>query len=188
VDVEAIIERDLGAVIDYTSLDWPPILGSISRRVSDGRYVIVVKEQLADQYPARYRFTLAQEVGHMLLHGDLLGQVRTPEEAEEFHLTLSPEQYRRLESDANWCAGAILLPQQPFREAVHEAYGAWFGKIAQVARVVPEDLLRRVIHNLARLFRVSPDVARIRIERYPFNLDTHIISSAKRQQPFISEG
>jgi hypothetical protein len=188
VDIEVIIERDLDAVIDFTSLDLPAIIGSTSRRVSDGRFVIVVQEELPDRNPNRYRFTLAQEVGHLLLHREMLEGVHTRQQAFELHRSLTAEQYSQLERDANRCAAAILMPQRLFREVAHAAYETWVRKVAQVAHVVPEDLLKRVIDDLAKSFRVSPDAARIRLQQWPLKLDRHIIESAKRRQPFISEG
>ena len=61
VDIEAIIECDLDVLIDYTSVDCFSALGAIARRPSDGRFVIIVKEDLADRDPNRYRYTLATE-------------------------------------------------------------------------------------------------------------------------------
>ena len=188
VDIEAIIERDLDVLIDYTSLQAPTILGCIARRDSDGRFVIVVQEELPDQRPSQYRFTLAQEVGHLLLHRPILESARTAEDAARLHQDLTDEQYQKMEADANRCAGAILLPEANFRAAVHESYETWFHQISQVTRVLAEDLLQRIVRDAAKAFEVSFDAARIRLERYPLSLRDAILQSANRGWPEIREG
>ena len=187
VDIEAIIERDLDVVIDYTSLAWPPILGSISRRSSDGKFVIVVHQEIADHRPTQYRFTLAQEVGHFLLHRVILESVRTPDDAASLHQELTKEQYQMMESQANRCAGSILLPESQLRSAAHEAYASWFHRISQVTRVVPDDLVKRIVRDLAKAFEVSFDAARIRLVHWPVKLWDAILQSAQQGRPEIQE-
>ena len=132
VDIERIIEGPLGILIDYTSLDSFQALGSLNRRVSDGRLVIVVAEELADHNPNRYRFTLAQEVSHWLLHGEILDRVRTQQEAIEFHDSLQPDDYKRLEGSANRCAGAILMPLSQFTASARASYSDWHARLSEV--------------------------------------------------------
>jgi hypothetical protein len=189
VDIETIIERDLDILIDYSSCDCLPAIGAIGRRVSDGRFVIVVSEELADRNPNRYRFTLAQEASHFLLHRGLLESVTSLEEAADLHVSLSPGDYDRLESSANWCAGAILTPQHQFRDAAHDAYALWFARIKEKAGIiVPDFLVKRIIDDLAKSYRVSFQAAKIRLQRWPIKLYDDVLESARRSQPNIGSG
>ena len=186
VDIETIIERDLDVLIDYSACDCFGAIGTIGRRQSDNRLVVVVSEEIADRNPNRYRFTLAQEVGHLLLHESILEAITTPEEALDFHNSLTSEQYERLEYDANWCAGAILMPQRQFKDAVSDAYELWFGKMkSQSDKILLDFLAKRVVDDLAKKYRVSSQAARIRLQRYPIRLYDDILESARRSQPCI---
>jgi len=189
VDIETIMERDLDVLIDYTDAGCLRALGAIGRRSSDGRFVIIVDEQLADRSPCRYRFTLAQEVSHLLLHRDLLESVATVDDAFELQDSLSAEQYAGLEASANRCAAAILMPQRQFRQAAQDAYALWFGRIMSAAGSVPPDpLLKRVIDDLAKLYQVSFQAARIRLQRWPVKVYDDILESARRAQPNVGTG
>lgn len=189
VDVETIIERDLGIGIDYFSHDCVEVIGTIARRKSDGRFVIVVNEAIADNKPNLYRFTLAQELSHFLLHRDILESITTPEEARQFHNSLTARQYTELEAVVNRCAGAILMPQHQFRDAAHDAYERWFSRIkSQIDKVTPDFLVKRVIDDLAKFYRVSFIAAKIRLQNWPIRLYEDIADSASREQPFLSGG
>lgn len=187
VDIETIIERDLDVLIDYSACDCFGTIGTIGRRQSDNRLVIIVSEEIANRNPNRYRFTLAQEVGHLLLHKGILESIATLEDALDFHNSLTRKQYEQLEYDANWCAGSILMPQHQFRDAVFDAYELWFGKIGtHIGKMSPDFLVKRVIDELAKRYRVSSQAARIRLQRYPIRLYDDIFESARRSQPYIS--
>jgi Zn-dependent peptidase ImmA (M78 family)/transcriptional regulator with XRE-family HTH domain len=93
----------------------------------DGRPVIV----FANEDPGdRQRFTLAHELGHLLLHSLRRATVMTNDDAEK---------------EANWFAGALLLPEEAAREAmrppltlttlahVKASFGASIGTCAQRA-------------------------------------------------------
>jgi len=189
VDIETIIERDMGLLIDYSAIDSFHAIGGVARRTSDDRLVILVSEELADRDPNRYRFTLAQELSHLLLHREILDAIRTPGQALDFHNSLTPEQYRHLESDANRCAGAILMPQRQFKDAAHDAYELWFARItATVGKLDPDFFLKRVIDELAKLYQVSAQAARIRLQSWPIRLYQDILESARKHQPSIAPG
>ncbi len=186
VDIETIIERDLDVLLDYSACDSFDTIGTIGRRPSDNRLVVIVSEEIADRNPNRYRFTLAQEVGHLLLHKGILESITIPEEALDFHNSLTSEQYKRLEFDANRCAGAILMPQRQFRDAASDAYELWFGKMkSQSDRILPDFLVKRVIDDLAKIYQVSFQAAKIRLQGWPIKLYDDILESARRSQPHI---
>ena len=189
VDVETIIERDLNVLIDYTACSRLTTEGAIAWRKGDRRFVILVSEALADRYPNRYRFTLAQETSHLLLHKDLLESIITAEQALDLHSSLTAQQYHELESAADLCASALLMPQHQFRAAAHDAYELWFERMrSSVGKVIPDLVLKRVIDDLAKVYRVSFQAAKIRLQRWPIKLREDILQSARRADPFIGTG
>jgi len=191
VDIEMIVEDSMGMLIEVTEVDALAVLGSICRRKSDGRFVIVVDEQTFNHRYKIYRFTLAQEVSHFLLHRQLLDSIRTVDDANRFRESLTEEKYRYLESDANQCAGAILMPQHAFRVAAIESYERWCRKVLQQTGVsLPASakfLQDRVVTDLASQFDVNPRPARIRLQNYPIKLYQRIADSAAKGVPYIEE-
>jgi hypothetical protein len=169
VDIEYIIENDLGVDIDYACLDSEVVIGLIGVR-QDGTFVIVVEEKLADQYPLQYRSTLAQEVGHLVLHGELLKSIRTTEDAMTLHQTLTDPQYALMEQDANLFALAVLMPLKPFTSACIEMFAEWSAQIRLKAGKMNFDfLLGKIVEELARRFRVSNRAAERRLDRLGYS-------------------
>jgi Zn-dependent peptidase ImmA (M78 family) len=179
VDVELIIEAKLGIAIDYTRFD--DFDGTIAKDTVSGRLTIVVNEELANSNPNRYRYTLAQELGHLLLHEELIRQITDLESASYLHEKLSDQAYQTLERDANCCAAAILMPAERFRESSRSSYAKWFRLIHQeIGKTPPGDLQARVVKDLAKLYRVSPQAASIRLQRPPLKLYARIYESAAK--------
>ena len=60
---------------------------------------IYVDEEIYSKRPARYRFTLAHEVGHLILHKDLIAAIhpKTVAEWQNFILNVDQEVYDWLE-------------------------------------------------------------------------------------------
>jgi len=190
VDIEMIVEDSLGMLIEVTEVEGFTVLGSICRRKSDGRFVIVVDESTFNRRYKIYRFTLAQEVSHFLLHRELLDAIRTVDDANHFRESLTEQQYRYLESDANRCAGAILMPQRAFCVVAHESYERWCKKVLQTgvglstsARFIQD----HVVADLASAFDVNPKPARIRLQNHPIKLYKRIADSAARGLSYIAE-
>jgi hypothetical protein len=191
VDIEQIVERELDVLIDITRAESFRVLGSICRRVSDDRLVIVVSEHTIDQSPKVYRFTLAQEVGHLLLHRRIIDALWTPDDVLAFQNSVTPQQYRYLESDVNRCAGAILMPQRQFRDAAHASYARWCKRVGQAGQRIETSgkfLQKAVVADLAKLYDVNPKPAEIRLRNSPIKLYARILTSASKGLTYIDEG
>jgi hypothetical protein len=70
----------------------------------------------------RFRFTLAHELGHRVLHKELYdaASYETPEGWLAFQGSISREDYGRYEFQASCFAGMLLLPKAPFAALVSE--------------------------------------------------------------------
>lgn len=183
VDIELIIESDLDVRIDYAFLDSKRVIGLIGVR-EDGGFTIVVDEKLADEQPLVYRSTLAQEVGHLVLHKDLLA-VRTFEQASVLHGALSEAQYTEIERDANIFALAVLMPTNCFIDAAMSLYSDWFARIiAKVHRVDADYLLGKITEELAKRFQVTLKAVGMRL--LSLKLQPAILDSAHKAIPNIN--
>jgi hypothetical protein len=186
VPIEAIIEDRLEIMIDFVHHDDINFIGSIGR-LSDGRWMIVVDADLVDTNPNRYRFTLAQELIHLLLHRSVLEAIETWEEAQQFMASLTEKDYsHRIEGPANKCAAAISMPQREFHDEAYLSYQRWYEKVEAAAVIVPEFIQKRVVDDLARHFRVSAPSAKIRLQNWPIRLYEAITDCAAKHLPFLS--
>lgn len=97
-----------GAVIAYHPLDADKLDSLSSYDERDGRpYIIVGTEKSS---AARWRFDLAHELGHLLLHQRV---TKTQWNTSEI--------FKRIEEQANRFAGAFLLPFEAFSEELYAA-------------------------------------------------------------------
>lgn len=162
IHIELIVERmgidivpvpNLQAVYDvdaYTTSDLREI------HVDEGVYLTRI---------ARYRFSLAHEVGHIRLHGDLFrGRAfKSGEEWKFFISSISDEQYGYLEFQANEFAGQVLLPLKEMLQDVERCKATILQNAPEVAQD-PDAYREFVAACLAQRYEVSPQTARIRMD------------------------
>jgi len=111
VPIEEIAEVDMG-------IEILPIPGfrerfTIEGYISNDLATLVVDEGMMKKNPSRYRFTIAHEIGHYLLHGDFIRK-EFPNNAMDWKQRLLKRDaalHTRLETQANRIAGAILVPR-----------------------------------------------------------------------------
>jgi Zn-dependent peptidase ImmA (M78 family) len=104
VDVQKLAE-ELGATVQLERLDSN--VSAILLRSPDGRATIGVN---AEHHPNRRRFSIAHEIGHLLLHDDSPG-VFVDEYMVHFRADASSRQTDPKEIEANYFAGALLMPE-----------------------------------------------------------------------------
>ena len=130
--------RNYGGRIVYQPFQWADAEVSGTIYVHGKQNFDIVLTQGTS--PARERFTIAHEFGHYILHSNQ-GQhpMVAPRMATEQSIA------RRLEWEANWFAGGMLMPSGVFRQAFRDEGG---------------DLLR-----VAQKFQVSVAAARVRAKQ-----------------------
>ena len=116
VDIEAIAEFNLGLnIFPFPNLQQTfDIEGFISGDLN----VIYVDEFIYYQRPARYRFTLAHEIGHYVFHSDLIASFHPQSVADwsTFVLGIDEETYGWLEWQAYSFAAAVLVPRVSLKQ------------------------------------------------------------------------
>ena len=127
---------------------------------------IRIDEFVYNHRPNRYRFSLAHELGHRVLHADVYQQFKFSDVASWKHVmtdVIPLDQYRYLEWHANSFAGLILVPAAELRQAFFDdvekgqANGIDFDEPGTGARELVEA-------HLANFFEVSAEVIHKRIE------------------------
>lgn len=161
VDIELITERDLGIqIIPFASLQ---LLYGIEAFITLSRKTIYVDPFLMDldQNERRYRFTIAEEVAHGIIHQDLFKGIKKPEDYLALYNQLNPETYRWMDRNAKYLAGAILMPGNLFEAKATELFQQLPASPAKSTKLSEIDQIR-IIAGLADLFQVSQYSAAIR--------------------------
>ena len=147
VPVEAIARRY--ARIVERNLD-PGISGALVP-VKDGQWLILVNE---DHAPTRKRFTIAHELGHLLLHG--FKSVHA-DRAFKFRDAQSSEGSAAEEIEANQFAAELLMPRRRLLDAAQ----------ATLLEYAPADdddpAFDQLVIQLSRQFEVSRQAMAIRL-------------------------
>ncbi len=162
VPIEEIIELRLG-------MDIIPIPGlhaafEVDGFISSDLKSITVDEFVYQQRPTRYRFTLAHELAHAVLHRRIYTahQFERVEGWKRFQREMDEQDRGWLEWQAYAFAGLVLVPQdllaQEYRKAVAVAgrAGLSLQKVTEVARLY-------VATWLGKRFAVSPEVIERRL-------------------------
>lgn len=135
--------------------------------LSQDMKTIYVDDFVYYKRPTRYRFSLAHEIGHCVLHADIFQQLNfdTIEKWKSVITNEIPEdQYGFIEYHANAFAGLILVPSDKLRDLFLDCVekikqnGVKFDEIESGAREIVESYI-------ARDFEVSSDVIHRRIEK-----------------------
>lgn len=141
--------------------------------ISKDLTTLYVDEVIYSKRPARYRFTLAHEVGHLILHKDLIEAIRPKSvtEWQNFILNVDKEAYDWLEWQAYSFAGLVLVPRSSLKKHFRRQLWILKDKIDLVkSKGLPSDSYREylvdaIAHRLIRTYDVSIDVLTRRISK-----------------------
>jgi len=114
----------------------------------------------------RYRFTLAHEIGHLVLHKDLIQSIRPASVVEwkDFILQVDQEAYEWAEWQAYTFAGMILVPRGSLKEDFVRQIQSLkkkiaLAKLAELPRDSYEEyVIEPIARNLIEKYEVSKDV------------------------------
>lgn len=179
VPIEHIAEFKLGMDIipvpglkDVLGKEGFDIDGFISSDFSS----ISVDAYVYEKYETRYRFTLAHEISHKLLHINIYEQCEFSNVNEWISTVraIPQETIDRAEWQARELAGLILVPKAILADefnreadAIFSVYSKDHPQIVQYADEINYlgFIMDVTIHSLAKKFIVSDDTIRIRLER-----------------------
>jgi hypothetical protein len=162
--IESIVEFDF-------SIDIVPMPGlhrgfDIDSMITNDLQEIRVEQSVFDSYPGRYRFSLAHELGHRILHQEVFSQIKFKTISEWKALMeegISLKEYSFLETQANSFAGLILVPAAELRFSFGDAI-----KLAEsqgLSLSMDSDTTRDAIaFYISKEYEVSAEVIRRRLD------------------------
>ena len=132
---------------------------------------IILSNSLTSK-PERLRFTLAHELGHLVLHADLLAFSEGIFDNSPH--PLSDNDMKWLDVHANQFASAILIPETRFHPLVHNVFQQTdirTQKFIVDNQPFKAKMLQTILSNLASHFKVSKEAMFIRLKEDGFITD-----------------
>ena len=164
VPIERIIEFKFG-------LDIVPIPGlkdqfDVDAYITNDLTEIRVDSSIQERVPNRYRFSLAHELSHFLVHKDVFEALKfsTIGEWKEMIQTIPEDQYRFIELQAYGLAGLILVPPLPLRD-IFDGMNATALKAGIDISELGLNELKSIFSSIGRKFEVSADVIQKRVQK-----------------------
>lgn len=159
--IEQIVEFDVGlGIMPMPNLERDFDVDSFLTLVPDT--IVVDQNEMLNQ-PERYRFSLAHEVGHWLLHRSLyeMSAVTNLESYFAAYEALDADDLGRYEFQARNLGGRILLPRAPFLAAAEKA-------LPSLKKLLPADagpslLCKGLAKMVAPTFEVTEQVTETRL-------------------------
>lgn len=126
----------------------------------------------------RWRFTLAHEIGHLILHSPLLKERLSEKNGTENTLALnyssSNKNAERLEIQANLFASYLLLPENiliPRMEKIFVEYRIHRRRLYLDRQTVNQIEVFEILNNLSREFEVSVEAIKLRLIKLKLLID-----------------
>lgn len=167
VDIEDIIEFDL-------NLDIRPTYNLSSNCNTDAFLSADCKTIHVDSdhyskpnYLPRIRFSLAHEIGHLVLHKDVIPILRPSslEEWKEIVTTIPEDEYSWLEQHAYEFAGRLLVPRENLIADIH-AITPQIKSVMEInSEVDQDDIMERFSSRICHKYAVSWEVIAKRIRK-----------------------
>lgn len=160
----------IAAIVEFAfQMDVVPVPGllesyQIDSSISNDLATIYIDEFVFKKRLTRYRFSLAHELSHKLIHAKIFQQVSFASIAEwkETMNSIPPREYGWIESQAYSLAGLILVPSSPLLAAYRGAEDS-----AAAAGIslqdIDADAAKVVAASIGREFEVSGEVIRKRV-------------------------
>jgi hypothetical protein len=158
IPIEDIVERQMNIAV-FAVPGIKLLLGVDAFITSDFKQ-ITVDSRCFSVYPERTRFSIAHEIGHLILHKQWYEKYG-PRDIDDYlrsHDLIDNQIYKFIEIQAQTFAGLILVPTELLLSELKKRFG-------RVPASQPPEVLAPYIQDLPELFNVSDAVILRRLER-----------------------
>jgi Zn-dependent peptidase ImmA (M78 family) len=170
IDIDHIVEFDLG--IDIIPINSLKSAYQIESWLSNNQREIYIDLTLMERYENRYRYTLAHEVGHLILHSNIYKKLEFESigEWKDIIENFPANEYGWIETHAYDFAGLLLVPEHHLRERYKKAMIKIEKQGYTVNNFNQEILLEFITRSLTNDFNVSESVIRKRLIKENLNI------------------
>lgn len=134
--------------------------------LSKDRTTIIVDQFQYERYNEKYRFTLAHELGHYLLHESCYENISfsSPQEYLQWKTSLASDDIDWFETHGDWFAELVLVPTEPLERVCSAIANKYRNKLPERIRN-SDDFWSYASNEIAKVFEVNPPVIEIRLKR-----------------------
>lgn len=134
--------------------------------LSRDRTTIYIDELQYDQFNEKYRFTIAHELGHYVLHKSCYENLpfESPDEYVKWRLSITPEDISWFETHGDWFAGHVLVPTNRLEKICLKVVSKYQDKFLKF-KTIPDEIWSYISNEVATYFDVNPPVVEIRIKK-----------------------
>lgn len=127
---------------------------------------IYVDQVQYEQFNEKYRYTLAHELGHYVLHKSVYENLpfKSPDEFARWRLSVPPAEISWFETHGDWFAGHLLVPTSHLEEICRDIVLKYQGTFWEFD-TIPDDIWSYISNEIATYFDVSPLVVEIQIKK-----------------------
>lgn len=160
-----ILEFELG--IEMRSILNLKEAGDVDALLLGDLKTIVVDQNdfLNERAQNRLRFSVAHEIGHLILHSDIFSKIQysTIDEWIDFFQKIPDEEYYWIEQHAYEFAGRLLVPREKLIERLNDAIALVERSGFNAWDTSGESTREYIAHGIARYFEVSDQVIEKRL-------------------------
>ena len=143
---------------------------------TEDRVAIYIDEDVIENQEGRYRFTLAEEYAHSVLHAELFRDVHSLDDSIRLHQSLTGEEIWLMDRHARYLAACILIPASQVLEFAQNLVPPQLDPVAHlIAEVRDEELFSTAARILHSFYRVSEICMRYRIANQAVRLDKWLL-------------
>ncbi|MBI3087080.1 MAG: ImmA/IrrE family metallo-endopeptidase [candidate division NC10 bacterium] len=163
VDIDYLTEQEPDVVLDTERglRDRFGVPGATVYHPKENRFTVLIDEAVADGNPGFFRFTVAEELGHVRLHRAILRSVRTMEDAVALQTS---DGYQFMDRNAKWFASALLMPRDPLLRDAKKIYA---DLVKQPGFGRPELIRRALVIRLGQRYVVNVSPMEYRLRNWP---------------------
>jgi hypothetical protein len=180
VDIDYLVETQAGVTLDVMRglRDTHGVAGAVLTHPEENRVTVLIDEAVADGLPAFYRFTLAEEFAHVVLHRETIQGITTLEQVVALHQ--SPDYYGVLDRNAKRFAAAVLMPAERLRPDARTLFAQ-----LRAVNLGMNALTATLTVRLAQQYSVSTVAMRHRLKEWPVRVMGAIVEAFKRGLPTL---
>lgn len=158
IPIEEIVELKMNiAVVAVPGIK--SLLG-IDAFISSDFTQITVDDKSLTKFPERTRFSIAHEIGHLVLHKDWYEKhgSKNLEDYLTFHDRVDNQVYKFIEIQAHTFAGLVLVPTDLLFKELEK-------RIGKIPKLEAPEVLAAIAQDLLDVFQVSGDVILRRLQK-----------------------
>jgi hypothetical protein len=169
VDIDFIVDTEPNVTLDIESglQEGCGVAGAVVAHPKEKRFTIMIDERVADGNAAFYRFTVAEEYAHLVLHRGILEEVQDLDDVVALHE--SDAYYNVLDRNAKRLASCILMPTEALRQDARSRFAA-----LRAAGLGEQELAQKLTLQMAQRYHVSVKTMGIRLTNWPLSIATAV--------------